>query len=149
MAEVLISLVFAQPIEVVWRTMRDFKSICSWLPNASDCEIENGSAADRIGAIRRFSLNGSVVREQLLALSDREHSCSYLLVQGPLPVRNMIGSFRLYPITETGGTFGQWGATFDVNEQQEANAVDRLTKLYAGGWANLKKILGSQPVRSL
>jgi hypothetical protein len=143
MAEVLVGFVFPQPIEIVWRATRDFKSICSWLPNASNCQIENGLAVDQVGAIRRFSLGGSVVREQLLALSDQDHSCSYSLLQGPLPVQNLVGSFRLYSITETGGTFGQWGAAFEVNEQLKDNAVLQLTNLYAGGWANLKKLLSS------
>jgi hypothetical protein len=144
MAEALVSFIFEHSTDIVWRTLRDFGGICSWLPPAKDCQIEDGLAADQIGAIRRFSLSGALVREQLLALSDQDHSCSYLLLQGPLPVRNMIGAFRLCPITETGGTFGQWGARFDVAEQDRENAIAQLTKLYGDGWTNLKKILGAQ-----
>ena len=142
MVEVSISFVFAQPIDVVWRPLRDFGSI-SWLPTASDCRIENALAADQIGAIRSFSLGGAAVREKLLALSDLDHACSYLLLEGPLPVRNMVGEYRLWDITETGGTFGIWRATFDIADAQRDAAVDQITKLYAGGWANLKKILGA------
>jgi hypothetical protein len=128
--------------------MRDFNAICSWLPNATNCQMEIGGAADQIGAIRRFYLGGSLVRERLLALSDQEHSCSYSLLEGPLSVRNLVGSFRLYPVTDPDGTFGQWGAKFDANEQKdEANIIEQLRKLYGGGWTNLKTILRSEPVQ--
>ena len=143
MAEVFISYVFEQPIDVVWRPLRDFGSM-SWLPTAGDCRIENGLAADQIGAIRSFPLGADIVREKLLALSDLDHACSYLLLQGPLPVRNMIGAYRLWTITDTGGTFGIWRATFDVADAQKDGAADQLTKLYASGWTNLRKILGGQ-----
>jgi len=83
------------------------------------------------------------VREKLLALSDLDHACSYLLLEGPLPVRNMVGEYRLWDITETGGTFGIWRAAFDIADAQRDAAVDQITKLYASGWTNLKKILGA------
>jgi len=143
MAEVSISYVFEQPIDVVWRPLRNFGSM-SWLPTAGTCRIENGLAADQIGAIRSFPLGGDTVREKLQALSDIDHACSYLLLKGPLPVRNMVGTYRLWTITETGGTFGIWRATFDIADAQRDLTVDQITKLYASGWTNLKKILGGQ-----
>lgn len=143
MTEVLVSYVFDQPIDVVWRPLRNFGSM-SWLPTAGDCRIENGLAAEQIGAIRAFPLGDSTVREKLLALSDLDHACSYLLLQGPLPVQNMIGAYRLWTITDTGGTFGIWRATFDIADAQKAATVDQITKLYASGWTNLKKILGGR-----
>jgi hypothetical protein len=144
MAEAFISIVFRQSIDAVWRVLRDFNSISSWLPEAQNGAIENGLATDQIGVIRRFQLgaNGPVVREQLLALSDLSHACSYALLEGPLPVRNLIGEFRLYEITESGETFGYWRANFDVDEKDRLAATQQLTKLYSDGWNNLKKILG-------
>jgi hypothetical protein len=149
MAEVCISVVFQQSVATVWGVLRDFNSICSWLPGAQGGAIENG-LADQIGAIRRFQLGsgGPIIREKLLALSDRDHSCSYLLLEGPLPVRNLIGEFRLYEITETGGAFGWWRARFDVAEKDRATATDQLESLYSDGWTNLKKMLGSQATPS-
>jgi hypothetical protein len=145
MAEVLVSFVFDQSIAAVWTVLRDFNSISSWLPGARCGEIENGLPADQIGAVRRFQIgNGAVVRERLLALSDLDHSCSYSLLEGPLPVHDMTARFCLYEITETGGTFGYWRAEFNVAEKDQAMATEQLQKLYAGGWSNLKKILGDQ-----
>ena len=150
MAEVCISVVFQQSVATVWGVLRDFNSISSWLPGAQGGAIENGMAADQIGAIRHFQLGvgGPVVRERLLALSDRDHSCSYLLLEGPIPVRNLIGEFRLYEITETGGTFGYWRAGFDVLEKDCAAATAQLKSLYSDGWGNLKKMLGGQATPS-
>jgi len=144
-AEVAVSFVFAQPIDAVWRILRDFNSIASWLPGAVDGAIENGLAPDQIGAIRRFTLNGAIIREKLLTLSDLDHACAYSLLEGPPSLRNMIADFRLYEITEIGGTFGYWRAKFDVREQDRLPAMEQLQKLYSGGWSNLKKILAGQP----
>jgi hypothetical protein len=143
MAEVYVSCVFNQSIEAVWRVLRDFNSISRWLPAVSKGDIENGLAPDQIGAIRRFYLQpgDALVRERLLALSDLEHSCSYSLLEGPLPVRNLVGEMRLFEISETAATFGTWRATFDVDEKDRQTATDQLTNLYAGGWGNLKQIL--------
>src|ERR1700722_15813994 len=76
MAEVCISVVFPQPIAAGWAVLRDFNSISSWLPGAQNGAIESG-LADQIGAVRRFQLGvgGPLVRERLLALSDRDHCC--------------------------------------------------------------------------
>lgn len=143
MAEVLVSFVFTESIEAIWVVLRDFDGLPSWLPGASNSEIENGRAPDQVGAVRRFCLGpgGDVVRERLLSLSDLDHACTYLVLEGPLPVRNMVGEIRAREITETGGTFVSWRASFGVEKRDEPTAVEQLKELYASGLSNLRKII--------
>ena len=146
MAAVFVSFIFPQSAEDVWRILRDFKAISSWLPGIGPSEIENGLQTDQLGAIRAFDLLGpdAPVREKLVSLSDREHSLKYALRQGPLPLRNMTAEMRVHPITETGGALVCWGAVFDCAEANEATCKGQLQGLYAEGLMNLKKVLNSR-----
>jgi hypothetical protein len=143
MAEVVVSFVFAKSVGDVWKFARDFNSLPSWLPAVGKSEIENGLAAEQIGAVRRLYLRagGPAVRERLLALSDRDYACTYALLEGPLAVRNLVAKIRLYEITESNGTFGRWSAQFDAEEKDQPAAAAQLTGIFSGGWSNLRKIL--------
>jgi hypothetical protein len=146
MSEVVVSFVFAQTVDELWRLIRDFNSLASWLPAVGKSEIEDCLAADQIGAVRRLYLRagGPPVRERLIALSDLDRACTYSLLEGPLAVRNLIAEIRLYEITETGGTFGRWRAAFDAEESDLTAASAQLKGIFSDGWSNLKKILSSQ-----
>ena len=71
------------------------------------------------------------MRERLLALSDRDYTCTYALLEGPLAVRNLDAKIRLYEITELNGTFGRWSAQFDAKEDEPAAAA-QLTGIFSG-----------------
>ena len=140
MAEVVVSFVFAKSVGDVWKFARDFNSLPSWLPAVGKSEIENGLAADEIGAVRRpFPTGGPAVRERLLALSDRDYACTYALLEGPLAVRNLVAQIRLYEITELNGTFARWSAQFDAEEKDQPAAAAQLTNIFSDGWSNLRR----------
>ena len=68
------SAVIDAPIERVWAVLRDFNSHSAWHPAVGPSAIERGEPADQVGCVRNFTLkDGNQIREQLLALSDRDH----------------------------------------------------------------------------
>jgi hypothetical protein len=144
MVEVHVSFVFPQSVDAVWHVLRDYGAIASWLPGASNGQIENGLKTDQVGAVRRFNLRpGNLIREKLLALSDADHLLQYLLLHGPLPLWNMIGELRVLEITETGGALVCWRAKFDADEADQVTCAGQLKYLYAEGLMNLRSLLKS------
>jgi uncharacterized protein YndB with AHSA1/START domain len=110
MPTAFVSTVINAPIERVWRTVGDFNGLPAWMPGMASSVIEDGKGDKDIGAVRRISMSGSkeVLREQLRAFSPDEHLITYAVLEGPLPVKNVVTSMRLRPITDTYGTLGEW-----------------------------------------
>jgi polyketide cyclase/dehydrase/lipid transport protein len=74
-AKIFTSSVINAPMEEVWAKIRDFNALPGWHPAVADSHIENGGPSDRVGCIRNFNLkDGGNIREQLLTLSDVEHT---------------------------------------------------------------------------
>ena len=143
--DVYVSTVIQKPIDEVWAKIRDFNGLAGWMAGILACEIEGGRASDAVGAVRRMTIpNGGQVREQLLALSDVEHSLTYAVLEGPLPVASLVATMTLKPITtEAGATFGEWTARFVAHEGKEQAARELLGKVFGAGWRGLKKSLGA------
>ena len=105
----------------------DFNALPSWHPAIAQSEIEGGRASDAIGCVRSFSLkDGGHLREQLLALSDVDHSFSYSILVSPMPVKNYVATFRFTPVTVGNGTFTEWWADFDVTSGSEDAMVAQI-----------------------
>jgi len=114
MAELRCSTVIGASVERVWAVLRDFNSHDRWHPAVERSEIEMDEPSAKVGCVRKFVLrDGSVLREQLLSLSDRDHNFRYFLVEAPLPLRNYVAEIRLRPVTADGATYCEWRASFD------------------------------------
>src|SRR5262249_3975397 len=73
--------------EVIWRTLRDFGALIKWHPDVRDCVIEDGGSGDRVGSVRLIHLrDGTPVRERITALSDKDMSYSYSVIESPMPL---------------------------------------------------------------
>lgn len=144
MAKICVSTTLEAPIERVWEVVRDFDGLPGWLRGIEASEIENGLSGATVGAVRRLRLAGDAgeAREKLLALSDLEHSFSYLVLEGPLPLDNLVATMRLRPVTRTGATYGEWSAEFDARPDQEQDGVELLSRVFASGWKSLARHLG-------
>ncbi|MEQ9332149.1 SRPBCC family protein [Thalassobaculum sp.] len=122
MARVYISAVMDVPISEAWGVLRDFNALPVYHPFFSKSDIEDGKPADQIGCVRNFFTHeGGHIREELLTLSDRDHTCAYRILEATLPVRNYVSEMRLKPITEGNKTFGEWWAEYDVSEADAAS----------------------------
>jgi len=143
MPSVYVATVIDAPLERVWSTIRDFNALPQWHPFIESSRIEDGLHASAIGCIRNFQLkdNGGTIREQLLALSDVDHSCTYSIVEAPLPLRNYRATLRLFRISTTNQTFGQWQAAFDVPLAEQEAAVRLVSSVFEEGLKNLSQVL--------
>jgi hypothetical protein len=114
-----------------------------WHPFVDASHIEESLPSATIGCVRNFQLKetGGTIREQLLALSDAEHSCTYSILEAPMPVSNYVATFRLIPITTANETFGQWQASFDVPDDEQAATIKLVTDVFEQGFSNISKLL--------
>jgi NADPH2:quinone reductase len=143
------SAVIDAPIDRVWEVLRDFNSHGAWHPAVGDSRIERNEPADQVGCVRNFFLkDGNHIREQLLALSDREHLSTYCILDATLPMRNYVATVQLKRITDGERTFWYWESTFDVPKGREREFEQLVGQgVYEGGFAGLRRYLnsGSEP----
>jgi NADPH:quinone reductase-like Zn-dependent oxidoreductase len=143
MARVYGSTVFSAPVERVWALLRDFNGHESWHPAVAESRIDHDEPADKVGAVRNFRLkDGARLREQLLALSDRERSFRYFIVEAPLPLNDYVAEMRLKPVTDGDATFCEWRAEFDP-PPAEAERLTRFVReeIVAAGFAAIRRAL--------
>jgi hypothetical protein len=127
MVRIYVSDVIDAPIDDVWGIIRNFNGMPGYHPFITDSMIEGGLPADAVGCIRSFHLgNGDHLREQLLSLSDREHSCVYCILESPMPVTNYVAGYHLRPITEDNRTFVEWWAEFGVAPADEERMIRQV-----------------------
>jgi len=134
------------PIEKVWAAIRDFNGLPSWHPAIATSEIEGGRAGDAVGAVRSFHLSsdGGHLREQLLALSDLDHTFTYSILVSPMPLSNYVATVRLTRVTVGNRTFIEWWADFDVTSGPEEAMVAQIGDgVFVAGFDALEKKLAS------
>lgn len=143
MTRIFISSTIEAPIDRVWQTIRDFNALPAWHPAIADSSIENGEPSDRVGCIRNFTLkSGGNLREKLLAFSDLDYSCTYSILEAPMPVKNYVATLHLKPITDGDRTYAEWTADFDCDPSQEAGLIQLIGEgVFQAGFDSLKKIL--------
>ncbi|NQY61600.1 phosphoenolpyruvate hydrolase family protein [Cognatishimia sp.] len=91
--------------------------------------------AAEVGCIRNFELHdGSVIREQLLSLSDQDHACTYAILESHMGVENYTATFRLSPVTEDDTSFAEWWADFECAADEEKDLKEMIgTNVFAAG----------------
>ena len=131
------------PIGRVWPVLRDFNSHSAWHPAVGPSEIEHGEPSDRIGCVRSFTLkDGNRIREQLLALSDRDHLSTYCILDATLPMRNYVATVQLKRVTDGDRTFWHWESTFEVPRGREREFEQLVGGgVYEAGFAGLAAYL--------
>jgi NADPH:quinone reductase len=140
------SVILEAPIERVWEILRDFNGHESWHPAVSASFLEEGATGDIVGAVRDFRLvDGSRIREQLLALSDSEMSFSYCILEAPLALRNYVAVVKLRPVTMDACCLWEWSAHFDP----PAFDRDRLTRfierdIFEVGFRSIRSLLNGR-----
>jgi len=143
------SAVIDAPIERVWAVLRDFNSHSAWHPAVGPSAIERGEAPDQVGCVRDFSLkDGHHIREQLLALSDRDHVSTYCILDATLPMRNYVATAQLKRVTDGDRTFWHWESSFDVPRGREREFEALVGgQVYEAGFAGLAAFLrrGGRP----
>jgi NADPH:quinone reductase-like Zn-dependent oxidoreductase len=137
------SAVIDAPIERVWAVLRDFNSHSAWHPAVGPSAIERDEPSDQIGCVRDFTLrDGNHIREQLLALSDRDHVSTYCILDATLPMRNYVATVQLKRVTDGNRTFWHWESTFDVPRGREREFEQLVgVGVYEAGFTGLAAYL--------
>jgi len=146
MTRVYVSSVIPAPAASVWRRVRDFNGLPDWTPFVAESRIEQGLPSDKVGCVRNFTLtDGGKIREQLLALSDYDMSCTYSILDSPMGVDNYIAKLSLTPVTEGNVTFAQWQADFDCAPEREQALIDQIGKnVFQAAFNALKQSFGGR-----
>ena len=144
MINVYVSTVINASADTVWSRIRDFNAMPQWHPGIADSRIENDQAADRVGCIRHFhTRDGGMIREQLLALSDFEYSCTYEILESPMGVTNYIATLQLTPVTDGNRCFAEWSAEFECAPGREGELTQLIGQgVFQGGFDALKRAYG-------
>jgi uncharacterized membrane protein len=146
MPKIYISSVIEAQIETVWEYIRDFNSLPKWFPGVTDSHMEADKRSDQVDCIRNFGLEGGPrMREQLLVFSDHGHICTYKMLEGPLPVRNYMGTVRLLPVTDGDRTFAEYVVEFDCAPGQENEMTASLSRIYQGAFEHLMQHVPATP----
>ena len=143
MIRVTRSAVIDAPVARVWEILRDFNSHGAWHPAVGESQIENGEPADQVGCVRNFFLkDGNHIREQLLALSDRDHVSTYCILDATLPMKRYVATVQLKHVTDGDRTFWHWQSSFDVPRGREKEFEELVGKgVYEGGFDGLRAYL--------
>ncbi|MES0099888.1 SRPBCC family protein [Mesorhizobium sp. M0019] len=143
MVRVCQSTIIDAPIDEVWAILRDFNGHDRWHPAIAFSEIEGGEPVDAVGSVRHFRLaDGGELREQLLALSDKDRRLSYCLLEAPLPLMGYVASVRLKPVTDGNATFWEWRSEFDPPAHRRDELVKLVTEgIYQAGFAAVRNLL--------
>src|SRR5262245_19537705 len=138
------SAVIDAPLDRVWAVLRDFNSHSAWHPAVGPSAIERGETADQVGCVRDFTLkDGNHIREQLLALSDRDHVSTYCSRRATLPLRNYVATVQLKRVADGARAFWHWESAFDVPRGRERECEQLVGgQVYEVGFAGLAAYLG-------
>jgi len=144
MSKVHVSTVINAPIERVWRTVANFNGLPAWMPGMKESTIEDGKSALAVGAVRCLSMAGTnaKLRERLEVFSPEDYQITYSVLEGPLPVKNVVTTIRLRPITDVYGTLGEWSSQFETEAGKEEEGLQFLSRVFSSGFRALKRHLG-------
>jgi NADPH:quinone reductase-like Zn-dependent oxidoreductase len=143
MVEVRRSTIIDAPIDAVWRVLRAFNDHDQWHPVVTESRIEGNLAQDQIGCVRRFRLqDGAELREQLLKLSDRDHSFTYCILDSPIPLIGYVATVTLKRVTDGERTFWDWRSTFKTPPGREAELATMVGEgVYDSGIAAVRSLV--------
>jgi hypothetical protein len=134
MAKSYYSVVLDHPADDVWAVIRPFDHY-AWAGVESETIIEEDKAGDQVGAVRRVTFEGSVLRQVLLAHSDIDRSYTYSFCgTSPFPVRDYRATIRVSRIVADDRSFVEWWATFDCAEDERDKWVNHFEKQGFAKW---------------
>lgn len=144
MPKVLVSTVINAPIERVWRTVADYNGLPSWMPGMKNSTIEDNKPPNVVGAVRRLGMSGSkdILREKLEVFDPENFRITYSVLEGPLPVKNILTSMHLRPITDSYGTLSEWSTQFETASGKEEEGQQTMIRVFNAGFRGLKRYLG-------
>src|SRR5664279_1648937 len=113
----------AASVDAVWAKIGDFCGIGGGHPAIEKCAL----SAD--GKTRTLSLKGGgTIVEKLEKRDDAQHSYSYSIVDGPLPVANYMSTISV--TKEGAGSMVNWNGHYDAKGASDADAKKTIDGVY-------------------
>jgi len=148
MAKAYYSVVLDHPADNVWSVIRSFDHY-AWAGVESETVIEDGGRGDQVGAVRRVIAGDKVLRQKLLAHSDRERSYTYCFAdQPPFPVRDYVATIRVAEIVASNTAFVEWWATFDCEIAERETWVAHFEQRGFANWLGALRVFMAQGRRT-
>jgi len=112
--------------DALWKKVGDFCGIGSWAPGVKKCTL----SAD--GKQRTLALEGGgEIVETLEKMDNANHSYTYTIVSGPLPVANYHSTISV--IADPKGSALKWAGKYEAKGAPEADAKKVIDGIYEGG----------------
>jgi hypothetical protein len=149
MAKSYYSTVLDRPADDVWAVIRPFDHY-GWAGVESETIIEHDKAGDQVGAVRRVTYGGNVIRQALLAHSDIDRSYTYEFCGAPpFPVRDYVATIRVVPVVADNRSFVEWWATFDCAAEERDKWVKHFEQQGFAKWLGaLQQFMSNRDVHS-
>ena len=124
----------------VWAIMGDFCSIELWHPQVEQCRLsEDEETAGIAMPVRGLKASGGLgtIVEAETARDGASMSYSYVLLGGPLPVKNYSSTIAVTGKAQ--GSVVTWRATFDADGMSDIEAVGTMEGVYERGLAGIAR----------
>jgi hypothetical protein len=116
----------------VWTKIGDFCGIANWHPAIEKCVLSKD------GKERTLSLKGGgTIVEHLVKWQAKDHSYTYKIVSGPLPVADYVSTIKVEP--HGTGSLLVWSGKYKAKGAPEANAKEAVDGVYKAGLDSLGK----------
>ncbi len=101
-----------------------------------------GSHPIKSDACATFALaDGAHLREQLLALSDRDWISTYCILDSTIPLHRYVATVQLKRVTDGDRTFWHWQSTFATPPGRERELTEQVGRnVYEAGFEALRHI---------
>jgi uncharacterized protein YndB with AHSA1/START domain len=130
------------PLADVWGVMRDFAGMGAWHDEIAKMHMLKKHRSDKVSGIRDFYFGEGHLNEELLHLSDLEHSFSYRITQCEIPWINYVSGPRLWPVTSNNTTFAVWTGDWDASPQDDLVLIPRTEEnVYQKAFAGVEALL--------
>jgi hypothetical protein len=137
MSEVRRSAALAASAAEVWSLIGGFNDVPDWHPGAAGSRLEEvGGETRRVIALK----GGGTLVERLVAHDADAMSCTYAIVDGPLPVTGYQSTLSVRPAGS--GCEVHWSGTFEPAGVAEDKAKEIVASIYDAGLGALVKRFG-------
>ncbi len=136
MTKIFMSTSLNVSADQVWKLIGGFNSLPDWHPAVEKSELTQD------GQTRTLTLagGGGTIVEDLKNADDGARSCTYSIVEGPLPVANYISTIKVSGEGESCTI--DWSGEFDPAGAPESDARAAIEGIYQAGFDSLKERFG-------
>jgi uncharacterized protein YndB with AHSA1/START domain len=136
------SRVIKAPLEDVWGVMRDFAGMGAWHDEITKMHMLKKHRSDKVSGVRDFYFGDGHLHEELLHLSDLEHSFSYRITKCDIPWINYVSGPRLWRVTAGNATFAVWTGDWDASPQDDLVLIPRTEQnVYQKAFQGIETLL--------